>query len=143
MTEARDEVGRLLLPESPELTGEPRALYDAGSPRRAGVVLVFGPGPDLRPLGDTDAGLLLVEVPGSLASAYPGVATASRPSSEEVDVGGRRGYWFPDGRKLRPQPGEAERLPGGALLWEQGEATLLLRAGIPREEAVRIAETVR
>jgi hypothetical protein len=60
-----------------------------------------------------------------------------------VRVDDERGCWIPDGGRLRSQPGEAERLPGGALLWEREGRTLLMRIELSKEEAIRIAESVR
>lgn len=139
-SEARVKTGELLLPEAPELVGEPVTFYARGAYKTDGVVVVFGPGPGLPPLGDSGFGLLLVEVPGDLESTYPLVEGASEPP-EQVDVGGNRGYWLPDGRLVRSQPEDG--LPGGALLWEQEDMALLMRANVTREEAVRIAGTIR
>lgn len=140
-SEARARVDGLLLPETPELTGERGVIYAGGPSEADGVVLVFGPDPGLPPLGDTDVGLLLAEVPGGLDSAYFAAGLASEPQFREVDGG--RGYWIPDGRSLHPQPGGAESLPGGALLWEKGDVALLMRADVPKGEAIRIAESMR
>ncbi len=141
-SEAETTLGGLLLPEAPELRGEPHAIYAIGPEARDGVAVVFGPGPALPPLGNTDAGLILVEVPGDAASVYPATA-GSYGTAQGVDVGGSRGFWIPDGRSLRPQPGDAEELAGGAVVWERGGTTLLMRAGVTKEEALRIAGTVR
>ena len=143
-SEARARVGRLLTPQTPELAGGPATIYAGGPSARDGVVVVFLPGPGLPPLGATDAGLLLAEAAGDMDAAYPVAGGADGPPPEEVDVGGNRGYWLPEGRSLRrSQPGELENLPGGALLWEQGGVALLMRADVTREEAVRIAGTIR
>ena len=141
-SEAQAMVGELLLPEAPGLSAERAAIYSGGPSEGGAVVLVFGPGSGLPPLGGADAGLLLAEVAGDLESAYPTSDRTSGPP-EQVDVGGRRGYWMPDGRALRSQPGEAENLPGGALLWERGRLVLLIRAHVTKEEAIRIARTIR
>ncbi len=142
--EARARVGKLLLPRSPELAAQSRTIHAGGPSERDGIVVVFGTGPGLPPLDATDVGLLLAEVPGELESAYPALERTSGSRPEEVQIGDRRGYWIPDGRSLlRSQPGDAETLPGGALLWEQGENALLLRASVPKEEAIRIAESIR
>ena len=142
-SEVRARVEGLLLPETPELTGERGVIYAGGPSEDDGVVLVFGPEPGLPPLGGTGVGLLLAEVPGDLDSAYFAAGLASELQPEEVDVDGGRGYWLPDGRALSPQPGEAESLPGGALLWERGDVALLMRVGVPEGEAIRIAESIR
>ena len=130
-----------MLPEAPELMGEPAVFYARGPSEADGVVAVYRAGRGLPPLGDTDVGLLVVEVPGDLEAAYPMAEGASGPSAEEVDVGGNRGFWLPDGRLLRSQPGYG--LPGGALLWEQEDTAMLMRANVTKEEAIRIARTIR
>ena len=153
--EARARVGDLLVPgevlaelevgSEDYVCAETGAMCAAGGPfDKDGVVLVFRPGRSLAPLGNTDVGLVLVQTPGGLEGIYdlPGVRN-SGVRREEVVVGGERRFWFPDGRLLRPQPGEIESLPGGALLWERGGVALLMRADVSREEAIRIAETVR
>lgn len=140
--EAEVIVGSLLLPEAPELRDEPQVIYAIGPDAADGIAVVFGPGSGLPPLGSTDAGLILVEVPGDAASVYP-APDGSYGTYQRVDVGGSRGFWIPDGRSLRPQPGDAEKLSGGALVWERGGITLLMRAGVTKEEALRIAGTVR
>lgn len=142
-SEARTRVGELLLPYTLELPVESGVIYAGGPSRGDGIVLVFGPEPGLPPLGDTDIGLLLVETSGNLNDAYTLAERTSGAHLEEVVVGGERGYWLPDGRSLRSRPGGAWSLPGGALLWERGDVALLLRAKVPREEAIRIAESVR
>ena len=142
-SEACEIVGGLLLPGAPEFASGPAATYAVGPDGEdGGVAVVFGPGSGLPPLGGTGAGLILVEVPGDPRSAYP-APDRVYAAAEEVDVGGVRGHWFPEGRSLRPQPGDAESLPGGALVWERDGVALLLRADITRREAVGIARTVR
>lgn len=132
---------RLLLPEAPELMGATAVFHARGPSEADGITVVYRAGRGLPPLGDTPVGLILAEVPGDLRSAYPLAEGASAPPIEEVDVDGNRGYWLPDGRLVRPQPGD--ELPGGALLWEQEGTALLMRADVSKEEAVRIAGTVR
>ncbi len=149
-SEARSRVGDLLLPGTPagaaepgNFCGESESMCAGALSEGDGVVLVFGAGPGLPPLGDTDVGLLLVETPGDLDDAYPPAEWTTGARPEEVMVDGKQAYWLPDGRSLRSQPGKAEGLPGGALLWERGEVALLMRANVTKEEAIRIAESVR
>ena len=153
--EARARVGDLLVPgevleelavgSEDYVCAEDGVMCVAGGASEGdGVVLVFRPGRGLAPVGNTDVGLVLVETPGGMDGAYDVPARrASGARPEEVAVGGGRGFWFPDGRLLRPQPGEVGSLPGGALLWVRGDVALLMRADVTKEEAVRIAETVR
>jgi hypothetical protein len=147
------------LPTLPEL-GAPDEVY-LGEPHPGGqVVLLY------RPRAGTDAppaegiGLLLTEFRGDLLpppGAYgKGLAPASGkglgPSTqlEEVSVNGGRGYWIEGSPHLyfyRDPAGQVRqgttRLVGNVLLWEQGDLTLRLEAGISRAEALRIAASVR
>jgi hypothetical protein len=123
--------------------GEPDAIYAAGLAGEDGVVLVYRTRTELPALGDTGVGLLLTELPGDVRSTYltEGIPDATR--FEEVGVGGEQAYWFPDGRHLRSQAGEAEQLPGCALLWEREDWALLLRVELTKQEAIQFAESVR
>lgn len=129
---------RILLPRTPKL-GKPNEVY-AGE---GGVALVYRARPGLPSLADSGIGLLLTQLSGSLESIYLAEESPDETTLEEVRVDDERGYWIPDGRHLRSQPGEAERLPGGALLWEREGRALLMRAELSKEEAIRLAESVR
>jgi hypothetical protein len=144
LREARAQVGAdgLLLPRMPKL-GKPDEIYALGSPHEDGVALVYLARPGLPPLGDNGVGLLLIELSGGLESTYLAEDPPAGTELEEVSVSKERGYWVPDGRHLRSQAGKAERLPGGALLWERKGRALLLRADLPKEAAIRIAASVR
>ncbi len=128
----------ILLPRTPKL-GKPNEVY-AGE---GGVALVYRARPGLPSLADSGIGLLLTQLSGSLESTYLAEESPDGTKLEEVRVADERGYWIPEGRRLRSQPGEAERLPGGALLWEREGRALLMRAELSKEEAIRIAESVR
>ena len=57
-----------------------------------------------------------------------------------MSVGGGSGYWSSGGRL----PSAMDlRLPGPVLLWEQGGVALRLEADVQKEQAIRIAESVR
>jgi hypothetical protein len=145
LREARTRAGAdgpIFLPREPEL-GEPDAVYATGLAGEDGVVLVYRTRTGLPALGDTGVGLLLTELPGDVRSTYLAEGMPDATRFEEVGVGGKQGYWLPDGRYLRSQAGEAERLPGGALLWEREGRALLLRAELTEEEAIQLAGSVR
>jgi hypothetical protein len=129
---------RILLPRTPKL-GKPNEVY-AGE---GGVALVYRARPGLPSLADSGIGFLLTQLSGSLESTYLAKESPDEMKLEEVRVADERGYWIPDGWRLRSQPGEAERLPGGALLWEREGRALLMRAELSKEEAIQIAESVR
>jgi hypothetical protein len=122
--------GALLLPRKPEL-GKPDEVYAPGTSRKEGVVLVYGGG--LPSPGDTGISLVLTEVPGDLEPAYLSGKTTIKSELERVSVDGGPGYWSVAGH----------RLPGHVLLWEQGGVALRLEADVEKEQAIRIAESVR
>jgi Domain of unknown function (DUF4367) len=131
LREARARMdGALLLPRTTKL-GEPDEIYAAGTSRKKDVTLVYKGG--LPPLGDTGISLVLTEVPGDLEPAYLRGKTTLRSELERVSVDGGPGYWSAAGH----------RLPGYVLLWEQGGVALRLEADVQKEQAIRIAESVR
>ena len=136
LREARARMdGALLLPRT---LGKPDEVYAGGTSGKDGVVLVYRDG--LPPLGDTGISLVLTEVPGDIGPAYlRGKTTAG--SELETGERGRRSWILGICRthSLRQDP----RLPGHVLLWEQGGVALRLEADVQKEQAIRIAESVR
>jgi hypothetical protein len=126
--------GVLLLPRTPTL-GKPDDVYAFRTPRKDGIVLVYREG--LPPLGDTGISLLLTEVPGDVAPTY---LAGNGSKLDRVMVDGRPGYWGPAGSL----PSQVELpFPGRVLLWKQGGVALRLEADLPKDRAIRIAESVR
>jgi hypothetical protein len=142
LREARARAGDgapVLLPRAKEL-GEPDEVYALGRPSRGGVALVYRSRPGLPPLGGTEIGLVLTELPGDLESTY--LEEAMR-GYEEASVGGGGGYWIPDGRRLEHPDHRTWRPRAGVLLWEREGRALRLEADLPKGEAIRIAESTR
>jgi hypothetical protein len=129
--------GALLLPRTTKL-GKPEEIYAGGTSRKDGVRLVYSEG--LPPLGDTGISLVLTEIPNDLEPAYLRGKTTVKSELERVSVDGGPGYWSPAGRVPSAMD---QRLPGNVLLWEQGGVALRLEADVQKEQAVRIAESVR
>ena len=121
--------GALLLPRTPKLV-KPEEIYAGGTSSKDGVVLVYKGSPAL---GDTGISLVLTETPGDIGPAYLRGKATVRSELERVSVDGGPGYWSVAGR----------RLPGHVLLWEQGGLALRLEADVHKEQAIRIAESVR
>jgi hypothetical protein len=130
--EARARMGgALLLPRTPEL-GKPDEFYATSTSRKDGVVLVYTEG---SPVDDPRNRLVLTEVPGDIESVYLVGRTAIKPRLDRVSVNGRPGYW-----------GSARRPPshvGHVLLWKQSGIALRLEMNLPKERALRIAESAR
>jgi hypothetical protein len=144
LQEARTRVGagELLLPGMPKL-GEPDEVYTGGSSRRGGVVLVYSARPGLPPLAGTGVGLVLTELPGEVESAYLADGATTGAGIEEASVAGGRGYWVAAGPSLSSRVDRTDDLPGSVLFWERGGLALRLEADISKQEAIRIAESVR
>lgn len=137
--------GGLLLPHARAL-GEPEEVYELGETREtqtSGVAVVYVQRPGLPSLGGTGAGLVLAEVPGDLHSMYPDKDLAERTGVEETGVGGGRGYWVTGREKLPPPLDLSVHPQANVLVWEREGLVLVLEAGLPRGEAVRLAESVR
>ena len=94
----------------------------------------------LPPLGDTGISLVLTEVPGEVEPAYLAGETPVRSKLDRVMVDGHPGYWGPADRLPSTMD---RRLLGNVLLWEQGGIALRLQANLQKEQAIRIAESVR
>jgi hypothetical protein len=84
---------------------------------------------------------LLAELPNSGGSFLKKVAGGAT-SVEYVLVGRYPGIWIAGGHALFLPGGDAQ-LAGRTLIWEHGALTLRLEADVSREEAVRLALTVR
>jgi hypothetical protein len=128
----------ILLPRAPTL-GRPDEVYS----REGSVTLVYRARPGLPALGDSGIGVLITLRSGGLETTYLVEEAQSGKELEVVHVDDERGYWIPDGRRLQSQPGKAELLPGGALLWEQEGRALLLRTELSKAEAILLAASVR
>ena len=141
LQEARSRTGDapLLLPRT-KILGPPDEVYAAGPRGTGGAALVYRARFGLPPIGGTEIGLVLTELPGGLASSYLGATPEA--ALEAVSVGNMRGYWVPGGRGL-PETTGRTKPPGGVLLWKQGGRALRLESNLAREEAIRIAESVR
>lgn len=146
--EAEEEVSfDILLPD----LGPPDEVY-VSSPLPDGLVsLVYAARPGLPAAPETEVGLLLVEIRASLGDeAFIHKVVGPGTTVEPVTVNGGRGFWLSgephvvlyldaDGRPIE----DSVRLAGDVLLWEQGDVTLRLESALSKEEALRIAETVR
>lgn len=144
LREAQTRVGAdgLLLPGTPKL-GEPDEVYEGGPSRKDGVLLVYRARPGLPPLGDTGIGLVLTEVSGEVEPAYLVGKSAAESKLDRVRVDGDPGYWSPAGDRLPSHVDRRDTLAGSLLFWERGGMALRLEAGLSKEEAVRIAGSVR
>jgi hypothetical protein len=151
LADAREKVAyALLMPTTPDL-GPPDEVYLGDPPAGGQIALVYRARPTLPAAAGTGVGLLLTEFHADLASDFFGKGLGPGTRLEAVTVNGERGFW------IEGQPhlfffyldasgnvhDEPYRLATNTLLWEHNGITFRLEAGIPKEAALRIAESLR
>jgi hypothetical protein len=130
--------------------GEPDAVFvDEAVPAGGRVDLVYRARPGMPASPFTDVGLLITEFRGQPTPEFLKKVTRMGVV-EAVTVGGEPGYWFsgePHFFTYQDASGalreEQTRLAGNTLIWQRGDLTLRLEGEIPRDEAIRIAESMR
>ena len=150
LAEARRRVGfPVLVPTAAGFTRPDAVFVDEAVPAGGRVDLVYRARTGLPASPFTDAGLLITEFRGQPTPEFLKKVTVMGVV-QEVTVGGQPGYWFSgephfftyqDARgNLRE---EQTRLAGNTLIWQRGDLTLRLEGELSKEEALRIAESMR
>jgi hypothetical protein len=150
LDEARRRVDwPVLVPSAPGFSQPDAVFVDEALPAGGRVDLVYRARPGLPASQFTDAGLLITEFQGRPTPEFL-KKVAVMGVVEEVTVGGEPGYWFSgephfftyvDARGGFRE--ERTRLAGNTLIWQRGDLTLRLEGQLPKEEAIRIAESMR
>jgi hypothetical protein len=133
----------------PAALGQPDEIYVELAPVKVTLVYRGRQGLPVTALPGVSA--LVVEFKGSLDAPVLGKAIPPGTTFEAVPLGGGTpAYWLagqPHQFFYRDTSGnmqpETLRLAGNTLLWEAGGVTYRLEAQVSREEAVRIASTLR
>jgi hypothetical protein len=150
LEQARRRVGFPVLVPGADGFRQPAAVFvNQAVPPGGRVDLVYRARPGLPASPFTDVGLLVTEFRGHPTPEFlKKVATFGLV--EEVTVGGEPGYWFsgePHFFSYRDAAGnlrdEQTRLAGNTLVWQRGELTLRIEGELSRQEALRIAESMR
>src|SRR5829696_5980322 len=150
LEEARRRVSfPVLVPHSGGLERPDAVFVSEVVPPGGRVDLVWRARPGLPASSFTDAGLLITEFRGQTTPEFiKKVAVAGQVEFLEVD--GEPAYWFsgePHFFTYRDSAGtfreEQTRLAGNTLIWQRGELTLRLEGELSKEEALRIAESMR
>ncbi len=141
---------RVLLPSLPEL-GDPDEVYLSAEPSGGQVAVIYLGRSGLPQSPQTGVGMLMTEFRGTTGQDVfqKGIPPGTRV--ESVTVNGGPGYWiegqphlFYFYRDANGQFRNAEaRLAGNVLLWQQGDLTLRLEGVVSKEQALRIAQSVR
>jgi hypothetical protein len=150
LEEARRRVGfPVLVPGAGGLERPDATFVSEADPAGGRVDLVWGARPGLPASAFTDAGLLITQFQGEPTPEFI-KKVAGAGLVEFVEVGGEPGYWFsgePHFFTYRDAAGnfreEQTRLAGNTLIWQRGALTLRLEGELSKEEAIRIAESMR
>lgn len=140
---------RIHLPTAPGLD-QPDAIYLVQPPATGQVILAYAPRADLPPISNTDTGLLITQFLGRVEPGFFVKAIGPYTTVTPVMVDGAQGYWI-DGEThaffYRSPNGDVERdsirTVGDVLIWERDGLILRLESALSRDEALRIAESIR
>jgi hypothetical protein len=150
LEEARRRVDfPVLVPQSAGLERPDAVFVSEAVPPGGRVDLVWRARPGLPASAFTDAGLLITQFRGEPTPEFLKKVTGAG-IVEFLEVGGEPAYWFsgePHFFTYRDSGGnfreERTRLAGNTLIWQRGELTLRLEGELSKEEALRIAESMR
>jgi hypothetical protein len=137
---------RLLVPSQPGFE-RPDAVYLSDEVPGGRVDLVYLPRPGLPASPFTNAGLLITEFQ---ATPLVGKFVKAGTRIEEVVVSGEQGYWLggePHEFVYQDRNGvvrqETARLAGSTLIWTRGPVTLRLEGQVTKQQALRLAGSMR
>ena len=135
------------LPSDPGIGAPEAAWIDE---RKGGQVTMLWPPSDRLPATtEADVGLLLSQFRGTLDDGFFAKSIDSGTIVAPVEVDGDDGYWLSGEQHLFfwEGPGgfvdDARRWVGDVLVWSDGPITYRLETSLGREEAIRIAESMR
>jgi hypothetical protein len=113
------------------------------------VTLLWAPRDDLPATLEPDIGLLMSQFRGVMDSGFFTKLITAGTVVAPIEVGEHPGYWLSGEAHVFFWEGadgfvdDPRRWVGDVLLWSDGEITYRLETSLGREEAIRIAETVR
>jgi hypothetical protein len=140
---------RILVPHDPDL-GPPDAVYLRRANFDPQVTLLWHARPGLPNARETGEGLLLTQFRAGVDAQFIKKISFEATTLEPVTVNGGEGFWIagaPHQLSFVDENGnllpDTVRLAGNVLLWEQGELTIRIEGKLSREQALRLASTVR
>jgi hypothetical protein len=148
LAQARQQVDfEVVVPTAAGLP-EPVAYVD-DDPSGGRVSLVYPAGPALPRTSETGVGMLVMEFRARIDVPFLEKVVHEAERVEEVEVGGTPAYWIEGEHtvfyldELGQPVEERSRLAGNTLLWQRGQVTFRLESALSKEEAIRIAESMR
>jgi hypothetical protein len=139
----------IVVPHARDL-GSPDAVYLRTGYFDPQVTLLWHARPGLPKARETGEGLLLTEFRASIDANLIKKVISEATTFQAVKVNGGQGFWIagaPHTLMFVDQNGDVlpdtVRLAANVLLWEQGDLTLRIEGKVTKEQALRIAATVR
>jgi hypothetical protein len=138
--------------ETPTLEGfgTPDDVYFSNEISGGQVTLLYRPRPSLPPTTVPNVGILLAEFRGEVRRDYMGKVVGPETQIESASVDGTPGVWLegkPHFFAYLDRNGEIQqatiRLAGNTLLWEKDGLSFRLESALSKDEAIRIAASVR
>jgi hypothetical protein len=149
LVQAQDRVSYDVLRPSALEVGEPDEVYLDDVIPGGQVSLVYRPADGLPEAEETGVGLLFTQFRSQLDETLVKKVVPPQDVVEAVTVNGLPGYWVGGPHTLLYEDAEGNireersRLAANVLIWEQDGITLRLESALTRQEALRIAESVR
>lgn len=146
--EAEDRAGYALF-SPPATLGDPDSVFLLVHPWGSQVSYVYQPRDELPEVAGSAVGLLVTQFPGSTDENYVQKQLAPDSSLELVDIAGTPGFWISGAPHVffyRDPRGQIQqetiRLAGNVLIWEAAGITLRIESALPRDDVIRIAESM-
>lgn len=146
--DASREVGFAVL--VPSALGPPDEIYLRVSTQVAQAFLVYRPRPGLPASGQTGIGALVTEVKGSFEFGILGKVLGPGTRAEQLTLDGSPAVWIegaPHEFFYRAPSGQfisdTLRLSGNTLAWNRSDLLIRIEADVSKDEALRLAVTVR
>jgi hypothetical protein len=134
----------------PSELGRPDEVYVRASTQGATVFLVYGPRSGIAVSRQTGIAVLVIEARGSFEAPLLGKVLPQGAQAEQLTVNGGRGVWIegaPHQIFFRSPNGEvvmdSVRLAGNVLAWDQGALFMRIEADVAKDQALRIASSMR
>lgn len=150
LADARDRADyRVRMPDLPRYA-DPDEVYVSAYPEGGQVAMVYRAGDSLPRAAETGVGLLFTQFRGDLNPNAFGKGVGPDTTIERVTVGDSEGLWISGEAHVfyytddtGASLSEHIRLAGNTLLWQSGDLTLRIESALTKDEAIRIAESVR
>jgi hypothetical protein len=137
-------------PLVPRAAGRPDGVFVSDEAPGGELSLTYRAGDELPEAGSTGLGLLVTEFRGDLAPEYTGKIAGEATLVEELRLGGERAVWLEGAphfffyrRAGQPVVEDQLRIAENVLLLEQGNLLVRLEGAFDREQAVRLARSLR